>query len=198
MRTIGAPTVTEAATASGLIARLYIWVSARDRISGATQTLGLWTGDDVVTETIEGEARAYYGAGSLLGVEPITYEAGLSVRMQRVTVSSISPEVEQLVRGYDTRLAPLQIHRGLINATSNALVEEPHRLLSGTVDGITFATPAAGGNATCELTVANSSRDLTRGLTAKYSDETMRVMAPDDDFFRYADISGEVTVRWGG
>jgi hypothetical protein len=102
------------------------------------------------------------------------------------------------VRGYDTRLAPVQIHRGLINATSNALVEAPHRLLTGTVDEISFTTPAEGGSAACEITVANSSRELTRGLTAKYSDETMRIMAPGDAFFRYADISGEVTVRWGG
>ena len=198
MRPIGAPTLTEASTASGLIARLYVWVSARDRATGAIQTLGLWSGDDVVSETVESEARTYYGAGALLAVEPITYEAGLSVRMQRVTLSSISPEVEQLVRGYDTRLAPVQIHRGLINATSNALVETPHRLLTGTVDEIAFTTPAEGGSATCEIRIANAARELTRGLTAKYSDETMKSLASGDDFFRYADISGEVTVRWGG
>ncbi len=112
-------------------------------------------------------------------------------------ILSLLPTVP-LVRGYDTRLAPVQFHRGLINVTSNALVEEPHRLLVGTVDEIAFTTPVEGGSANCEITIANSSRELTRGLTAKYSDETMRIMVPGEAFFRYADISGEVTVRWGG
>jgi hypothetical protein len=198
MRTIGAPTVTEASTASGIIARLYVWFAARDRTTGATQTLGLWSGADVITETINGEARTYYGAGSLLAVDPITYTAGRAVQMHWISVSSVSPEVEQLVRGYEPRLAPVEVHRGLVNAVSNALVEAPHRLLLGNIDSISFTTPADGESATCEITVANSSRDLTRPLTAKYSNETMRIMAANDGFFQYGDVSGEVSTRWGG
>ena len=198
MRTIGSATVTEAQTASGIVARIYVWFQARNRSTGATETLGLWTGADTVTELVEGESRTYYGAGSLLAVEPITYEAGLSVRMHRITLSSISPEVEQLVRTYEPRLAPVQIHRGLFNADSGVLVDPPHRLLFGTIDKIAFTTPAEDGSATCEITVANSSRELTRALTAKYSDETMKILSPGDLFFQYADVTGEVTVRWGG
>ena len=197
MRTLGAATVAEATGASGLIARLYLWVSARDRTTGATQTMGLWTGADTVTETVGGELRTYYGAGNLLSVEPITWEAGLDVRMHRITLSSISPEVEQLIRSYDARLAPVDLYRGLVNATTNALVEAPHRLLAGTIDTVRLVTPAEGGAARCDLTVASSSRDLTRTLSLRYGDETMQQISSGDRFFRYADISGEAQVRWG-
>jgi hypothetical protein len=47
-----------------------------------------------------------------------------------------------------------------------------------------------------EVTVASQTRDLTRGLRLKKSDESHQLRS-GDRFRRYADVSGKVKVWWG-
>jgi len=74
---------------------------------------------------------------------------------------------------------------------------QPHRIWKGWVDGAPRVTPAKGLNGgRITLQIASASMALTRTLTAKYSDEAMRLRG-GDRLFRYADVSGKVPIYWG-
>lgn len=191
-------TATRAALdATALVARPLIWIRAVDRETLVEEPLGLWPGDDHREFVVNGEARTYYAAGSVLGVDAITYQSGLSVRMQRITLSAISPEVAIAIRGYEPRHAPVEIHRALFDPVSYQLVAEPHRLFKGYIDKLTVKTAAIGGQSTVEVSLASSARALTVPLNRKRSDESLRARAPADGFRKYATVAATVSVKWG-
>jgi len=192
----GATSTYIAAGRAGVIAYPLVWVTAKDRSTGVPQSLGLWGGEQSRDFTISAGSRTYHAAGSLLGVDDITAEIGLNVRFLDVTLSAINEDVAQLVRGYEARLAPVEIHRALFDRDSRALVSEPHRIFKGWVNTIDLPTPAIGGDANLTMTLASSSRMLTRPLSLKKSDESQRLRS-DDRFRRYADITGQIGVYWG-
>lgn len=196
MRTYDSPTSTYLAARAGTVIRILIWAEAKNRISGLTESLGLWTGAEDRNFTIEAVSRKYFGAGTVMQVPPIVYSTGLAVRMQRLTLSPLAPAVGDLIRTYDCRFAPLQIHRALFSTDDGALVAEPHRMFKGFIDEVDVITPESGGEARCEVTVASSARLLTRTLALKKSDETQRLRS-DDRLRRYVDVSGSVDVWWG-
>ena len=196
MRVFGSATTAHLAARTGLQVRLLAWVRAKNRTTGVEEVMGLWTGDDHQTLTIDGAARLYYGAGGVLGLDPITMRSGVVVGMQTVTLSPLAPEVAQMIRGYDTRLAPVDLHRAFFDPLSGVLVDVPQRIFRGWIDKVQVRTPEVGGNATVEVTLASNARALTRGLALKKSDESLRVRAPGDGFFRYADVS-DAKVWWG-
>ncbi|MFN4172709.1 MAG: hypothetical protein ACK4GW_13245 [Pseudorhodobacter sp.] len=184
------------ARAGGFVARLLFWVAARNRTTGEVETIGIWNGRRDRAFTIGGATRTYKGAGGLLSVDPIVYIKGLGVQMQRARLSPIDEEVELLIRGYDARLAPVEIHRALFDPQSRALVDEPHRVFRGRIDKAPVTVPELGGEMSVEITMASSARDLTRTLALRKSDEAQQLRS-GDRFLRYADISGQVQTWWG-
>jgi len=180
----------------GLVAHRLVWIAARDRATGDTEALGLSSSEDDLAVTVEGEACTYLGAGGLLGVENITSGAGLAVRVHRLQLAAIAPEVEDLVKGYDTRFAPVEIHRALFDPETRALAGVPHRVFRGLVNSIDFPEAEPGGQPACVVEVVSETRALTRALATKKSDESHKARA-GDRFRRYGDISGSVPVYWG-
>ena len=172
-------------------------VIARNRETGAQEALGLWQGDDHLTIAIDGANRTYYGAGGLIGVEPIRAGIGLEVRMLQLALSPLTPEVAQLLRGYDARLAPAEVHRGLLSLETGQLIVEPIRVFRGWVDAVKIRTGEVGGTGEATVTLASAARGLTRPLTLTRSDAEMRRRNVGDAFRRYTDIAGEVGVWWG-
>lgn len=196
MRDLDGATFAYFDTRADFVSHVLIWISAKNRSTGATENIGFWTGDDHQSFTIDGGARLYYGAGDVLDVPPLTYEAGLSVRMHTFGLASLSPEVATALRGYEPRLAPVQVHRALFDAATGALVAAPHRVLLGWVDEASIPTPEVGGMGGATITVASSARGLTKTLPAFKSDNQQRRRS-DDRFRRYVDVSGAVDVFWG-
>lgn len=185
-----------AARPHAIRARLLIWIAARDRISDARATLGLWNGDDSQAISIDGITRTYQAGGALIDIEPVMAGVGVQVRMQQIRLSPVSAAVILAIEGYDARLAPVEIHRALFDVESGQLVAEPHRIFKGWVDEIDAPRPAVGQEGTVTLTLASSARALTRTLATKYSDTSMRQRGGDRGF-RYADVSGSVPIYWG-
>lgn len=181
----------------GIVARHLVWIEAKNRSTGATESTGFWNGIDTQLFTIAGASRTYYGAGALLGVSPIQAGVGAFVRMQRLTLSGMPTEVLQMIHEYDSRLAPVEVHRALYNTDTGALVDEPHRVLKGTVESLEVPTPADGESGDVTLTVASAARSLTRPLTLKKSDAAQRAIHATDRGREYASISGAVSVFWG-
>lgn len=196
MRSYDANTAAYLAGETAIVAHVLIWIVAKNRGTGAAESIGFWTGDDHQAFTIGGVARTYYGAGDVLEVPAMIYEAGLSVRMHTFGLASLAPEVAQALRGYEPRLASVEVHRALFHTSSGALVAEPHRVLAGWIDEAEINTPEIGGQGGATITVASSARGLTRTLPICKSDVQQQLRS-GDRFRRYVDVSGSVDVFWG-
>lgn len=173
-----------------------VWLSARDRTTGLVQTMGLWNGPDHQQFDVGG-LRDYYGAGNVLGLDRITYGSGLDVRTHTITLAAISPEVEQAVRAYDPRFAPVEVHGLLIDPVQNIIVGAPWLALRGWVDEVEIRTPAVGSEGGIDLRIASASRALTRTLSLKRGDASQQRRG-GDRFRRYSEISGATGDTWGG
>jgi hypothetical protein len=189
-----------ALAAGGLVSRVLVWFQARNRTTSAVETIGLWTGADNQTFTVEGQARSYYGAGNIIDVPPVVYKTGLDVQVYRLGITSITDEARQLIRAYDPRFAEVEVHRALFDPLTRALIGAPHRVLAGTIDEVDLSRPPAGGQASCYLSVVTTARLLTYGLPNKNSHANQKRIS-EDKFLRYADAQAEVwwgTKRGGG
>lgn len=197
MRTLDSAILAALQARTGLLARLLIWIVARDRSTGDDTPVGFWTGDDQQSFTIGGESRTYYGAGALISTPPLQAEVGLKVRSHRVTFSPLAPEVEQVIRGYDPRLAPSQMHVAYFDPDTHNLLAEPVRIFRGFVNTVSVTTPGVGGEASVEVEFLSSAHALTRKLALKKSDESLRRRAPTDGFRKYTTVTGAVQCLWG-
>ena len=197
MRTYDAATLAYLNARKGVCARHLLRVEAKNRSTGLTEVMGIWNGDQNQFFTIEGDGRTYVGAGTLLAVDEITATVGLDVRIHNFTLSGISSDIEQLIRGYDARLAGVKVYRALYDLDDNTLVAEPVRILKGWINEISFVTGAEDGASEVTLSVANSSRALTRTLAAVRSKAAQREIFATDRFRDYTDISRPANVDWG-
>ncbi len=196
MRSLDQSTLDHAASASGFVAQVLLWIDAKDP-AGQPAPVGLWTGEDDREFWIAGQSRAYQGAGELLGIEPITYRQGLDARLHKITISGLSEDTEALLTGTDARLAPADLCRVVLDAATREMVGSPHRLIRGWVNELVINTGKIGAQSAVDVTLATSARALTRTLALKYADATQQANVPGDGFFRWAAISGQVQVKWG-
>ncbi len=196
MRSYDAPTLAALQNRGQVVARLLVWVTAQNRISGLPEEGGIWSGAQDQTFTIDGTPRLYVGGGGLVSIDTLTTEVGLAVRIQRLALSSMAPEVVALIREYEARLAPVEIHRALFDPASDTLIAEPHRVFRGWIDEAPEEIGTLEGEGKASLSLASASRALTKGLALKRSDESQRLRG-DDRFRRYSDVSGSVPVYWG-
>ncbi len=186
----------------GIIRRNFVWVEAKNRSSGGIETMGLWDGDEVVTATvISGQtglpvSRVYVGAGSLLNIDSIPLTTDLTVRTVKVSLSQINAAVQQLVRGYDTRRAPIEIHRGFFSIDTNELIAPPIPRFVGWINGNPINTPPVGQSGNIEVSCVSHTRALTFLNPAKRSDEYQQKRS-GDRFRRYTDVAGNWQIYWG-
>lgn len=194
--TWSAAAITHLQESTATMARWLLWLRPMDRDTGERITFGIWNGDDNQTFTVGGDARVYLGAQGAFSVDPVIEEVGTVVRSQNVRLSSITPEVEAVARGYDLRLAPAELHLALLDPESAALIDLQLRF-RGQVTSAPIPTPPVNGSAPMSVTIASSWRGLTRLLPLRKSDAAQR--ARDGDGFRkYGSISQGVRAPWGG
>lgn len=197
MRIYSPVTSAYMAARSPIHAHALIWIEARNRGTGETETIGFWTGDDHAGFVIGGQARTYYGAGSTLGLDPIRRGTGLQVRTQRANLSGITPETQLALRGYDARHARVEIHRAIFDPDTLLLADDPHQLFRGYIDRLKIHTPAKGEAGKVEVELASAARALTTPLSRKRSDASLRGRAPTDAFRQYASVADAVETSWG-
>lgn len=177
-------------------AHLLIWMKAKNRDTGVTESIGFWTGDDHQSFAVSGATRLYYGAGNIIQVPAFSYEVGLGVRIHTLSMSAISDEVAQAIRAYEPRLAPVEIHRVFFDLANGGIVAPPHRVFRGWCDSVSITRPEIGGSATCEVSVASAARALTKSVAQLKSDETQKLRS-GDRFRRYSAVAGTIEVLWG-
>ncbi len=181
---------------AGRRARLLIWITAKNRSTNAPETLGLWTGDDHADFTIGGEVRTYFGAGSVLEIEPITFRSGLRTQTQRITLSPIDPAVKTAIRDYEPRLADVEMHLVDFDPVTGALIDEASERFRGIIDRVQVITPEEGGQAQCVVELLGAAERLRRPLALKKSDESLQARRPGDRIRRYTDVTGVVDCYW--
>ena len=127
MRTISGTLLAYLQSREGYEAKSLLWITARNRTTGAAETYGLWTGSYDATFTIAGVSRSYIGGGGLLPIEAIVMRAGLEVRQLRIDLNPLHPTVALMLRGSDAGLAKAEVHRAFFDPLSGNLIEEPQR-----------------------------------------------------------------------
>ncbi|WP_370303552.1 hypothetical protein [Pseudooceanicola sp.] len=198
MRSLDSNILAQFSARQGLLARVLVWMVAKDRSTGDPEAIGFWSGDDHQDFSIGGDTRTYYGAGALIEMGPLQSETGLNVRSHSVTFSPIAPEVQQVIRGYDPRLAPAEMHIAYFDQLTHSLLAEPVRVFRGFVNTVNVVTPAIGGGATAEVEFVSSAHSLTRTLARKKSHASLDARAAGDTFRQYASVTGTVQCIWGG
>lgn len=196
MRPVSAAMASYIQNPGSFRAEFLIVLNARDRTTGTNYTVGFWTGDTNEAFVVGGTSIIFYGAGSLIEPPEIVYQSGLDVNAVDVKFSPFSEGFTTAVRLYDVRQQRVDMYRAYFDNSTDALIEEPHRIFKGRVDTLTIPEAQEGSASDATLTVVSSSRDLTRTFAAKHSDSTFRKRS-GDRFLRYSDTAGAVEVRWG-
>lgn len=196
MKNFDAATLAYLSARSGIIAHRLIWITAENRATGDLEALGLWSGPRRRSFTVDGTVRPYDGAGLTLDAEPIVSGPGLAVRTYQIGLSAVAPEIEDLVKGYKTRGAAVEVHRVLFHPATRAQVAAPRRVWLGRVDQITFPEGSIDGPAACVIGLVSETRALTRPGSLLKSHAAQKLRG-GDKLRRYGDISGAVPIYWG-
>lgn len=192
-----------AARENGIVPRRFLWVRAKDRTTGEVEAIGLWTGDDDVSVTLrdgqtgEFSNRLYYGMGTTLVIPDIPMVSDMTIQTVSCEMSQLSAVTQQLVRGYDVRLAKCDIHEGLLSTVTRELVSAPEIAFLGEVDGAPIDTPAAGGEGKIVIEVVSDAiRMLTRTNPRKRSYEGQKRRS-GDEFGFYSNAVSTWQIPWG-
>ncbi len=194
---IDSATQNALAGAGGIVPRWLLWVEAKNRTTGASEAAGLWNDGYDRNFIIDGVTRAYSGAAGMIAPGALTVEAGTNIQMQRISIAILEPRIETMIRFYDARLAPAELHLALFNSGDELI--SLTRVFRGFIDSAPIREGELSdgtSSAICELTLASSAREGTRTLTLKKSEEALKRRGGDRGY-RYSTISGSVPVWWG-
>ncbi len=172
-----------------------LWVEARNRTTSALEPLGLWSGPDDAALAPKGASRVYHGRQGTFEVGALSYAAGTSIGECSVTVGANTPEVQQLLRGTDTRFAEADLFCALFSAETNALLGFGEAW-TGFVDAAPITIAEVGGTSTATITLLSSMRAGTELPASKKSDE-MQTLRQGDRFRQYANPSSYAHDWWG-
>lgn len=196
MKVFDGATSAYLARRGGSRVRFLVHVWAENRASGVVESLGLWSGEQDRTFTIRGQARTYYRAAGMIGMDEIVAQPGTDVVMTGLTLSPIDAAVRSLMGGYILRFTPIEIHRALFWPETGELVAEPVRLFKGWIDRAPTSLPELAEMPETKVSLASAARALTRKLPFKKSDPALSESRSGDRFRRYTDV-GSVVVPWG-
>jgi hypothetical protein len=197
MRDLPTEIQTEINRRDGVIVRALVWFAAKNRDTGETEYLGMWNGDDHQSFVVDGETRLYYGAGNLISVGDLVTQASLNIRMLSFGFSHITPELNQVLRLYDPKRAPIEVHLAFFSPETNNLVAPPVRMHKGWVNKFKISTPPKNDTGSATMDAVGHTRLLTKKLAARRSNENQRKRAGADTFFTDVGMTGTVTTPWG-
>jgi hypothetical protein len=190
------------ARTKGIIPRDFVTVRAKDRGTGAIEELCLWTGHVPVTAPVKrpsdgtSDNRDFQAAGAILSIQSIPAGMQTEVRTIRIKLSKLSPAALNIIRSYDAKMAPIEIHRGLFDPDTRQLVSPALCRFDGYINSAPLKTPKVKGEGYIELECVSRSRILTRTSGMLFSLETLKLRA-GDLFGKFLDVAGAWRVWWG-
>lgn len=192
-------TSLQASRDAGIAPVYFFWIEARNRATGATETMGLWTGDEdlpVNVQTPQGglTTRQYLGGTNLM-VDDLKLVADLTDEPVTVSMSQIADATQQLVRGYDVRLAYCEIH--VTSWVGGVFSSIPQLQFVGIVDDVQIGTPQAGGEGSIGLVVRSElMTQLLATNPAKSSDSHQKRRQAGDRFSEYSGSIKARNIQW--
>lgn len=177
--------------------RVLYWIRAKNRTTGAEEAMGVWNGEDTRQFVIGSEARNYVGGGGFLQIGALRQDMTLNIQRLTANANPVSPEFLNVMRLYDPKGAPVEVHLAFFDTETDGLVANPSLVFKGWINTAPIKTGAKNGESLIQINHVGNSRILTRTLPAKRSDENQKRRDPADRFFRSASISGSVQTPWG-
>lgn len=181
------------AAGNASIKHLLIWLTARNRTTGAPESVGIWSGRDAAEFVFGGVARVYQGAGQITGLDNIRSSDGLTVEQPKLRVPDRDGALSDALRFYDPKNGQVEIHRLTINPVTGLAVAPPSDLFKGQVSELDYARSEVK---TIIITLAAKSRFLTQGLALFRSDEAQQRAFPGDQFRAYVTSTSD-GMLWG-
>lgn len=201
MRSIS-PENQAALAARALVARDFLWFEARNRSTGAIETVGFWSDVENVTAFVINPrtgipvSRSFYGAGGLIRIDDIPSVSVLQVQDVVIHMDQLDEMVQQAVRLYDLKQAHVEIHRGLLDPVSRQLVSPAIVRFVGFVNTVEITTPAENQNGGVDITCVSHTQEMIRANPATRSHEDQKLRG-GDNFFIDAAVVGDWDFEWG-
>lgn len=198
----------ENAPRKGIGLRNFVWLTAKNRDTGAAESIGVWNGMAPVTVDVVNPkngttiSRDYVAGGALLSVPSIPATLVTEVRSVRIRVSNLSPAIINAIRLYDLQMAPVQIHRGIFDPETGMLVDPAECRFEGFVNSAPITNGKSGGEGFIEIECVSSSRVLTKTSATRFSYETIKARPKPtsgavDHFGKYLAVAGAWRIWWG-
>lgn len=197
MRELPPEFANEIAKRGPISARTFIVVVAKNRETNVPERLCLWTGDDHQEFNVEGVNETFYGASGVLSIDDIKNEIGTNIRKLVITLANLTPEVAILIRGFNVKLAEVRIYTALFSPESGLQVTPFLRRFKGWVDKAPITTARKGSGSTAKFECVNHSRNLSRTVPSRRSNENQRLRNSGDAFFNYVTVTGNIQTNWG-
>lgn len=192
-----------AIAARAVVARDLLWVTAKNRDTGADQSLGFWNDVMTVTASVKDGrtgstvSRDFRGVGAALQVGKIPLTSDITIRSVDIDLPHIDSIVEQLVRTYDVRGAAMQLYRAYFDPATRSMVATAKPRFVGYVDGAPIVTPKEGEEGTITLRCVSTTRELTRTNAEARSHESQLLRAAGDTFYKDVGVVGDWDIAWG-
>lgn len=192
-----------AIAARTVVARDLLWVTPKNRSTGADHPLGFW--NDVMTVIMSVKdgrtgatvSREFRGVAAALQVGKIQLTSDITIRSVDIELPHLDEIVGALVRTYDARNAPMQLYRGYFDPVMRAMVATAKPRFVGYVDGSPIVIPKEGGEGSVTLKCVSTTRELTRTNAEVRSHESQLARAPGDDFYKDVGVVGDWDIAWG-
>lgn len=188
---------------TGIIPRQFIYVkNVKPFGGGAAQSFGLWTGDDDATFTvIDGETglpvdRDYFGAVNMV-IDHIPRVSDLTIQSIEIQVSQIATVTELLVRGYDVRLARIEIHEMALDPASRLPISNPEVVFLGQIDSAPIETPSVGDDGVITFSINSDAMSMLSRVNPRKSSYQSQKRRLDDRWGKYAGTVKNWPIKWG-
>lgn len=186
--------------------RDFIRISARSRDESDNNLYheAYWSDIDPIFAEVQdpdtGGTRRYtfFGAGELVGIEGIPRVANLTIQTVRVRLSTVVDRVNDLIRYYEPKFAPVTIWRGFLSAPGVLVAPAMIRFV-GVINDIDIQIPEFGGEGYVDLELRSQVFELTRTSPSMRSDEDQRrERSESDNFFQDVVVAPHWQGVWGG
>lgn len=198
MSTIDTAIQSQFAERRGVEPRVLFWIEPRNRSTGLREALGLSNLDDHRDFVVEGETRTFFGAGNVLGLQPIRSVTGLDVIYHSIELPPFTDEVRTILDQYDGHLAPVRIYSVALDVDTMEPLAAPIRFVKGTLQEAPKSIGAPGSAASkYVLKIASNARRLTQGLPIYRSQNWLERRASGDLGREHIGVSPDWVVPWG-
>lgn len=184
-----------------LIERRYIWMTVKHRTTGAFSNFGFGNIPDTqafqVRDGITGLLATRTFRPGLVSVGTIRMVSDMTIQNLEIELSGVDPRVENAIRGFTPRQAPIQVYIRLYNNTTKAYISPAEPVFVGFIDRTPIQTPEAGGVGSISLVCNSYGYELTRNNPDMRSNSSQKDRSASDRFFKHVQNVPDWKVWWG-